>query len=147
MANGKLQLKLKKQLGMSLLEVMVSFSVLVIVLVTLMQTFPLALTINKTSANATKASYLAQTKLEELTALGYGNLSVGAVEVKHRLSDNIANYLYYFQRQTDVGYVDGNLQANVSDTGLKKITVTVYYTNALSKTEKSYSTATLISQW
>jgi len=136
-----------RQKGMSLIEVMVSFSILIIILVSLAQAFPMALAINKTSENATKASYLAQAKLEELNSLGYDNLSVGAVEAKHRLSADPADYLYYFQRQTDISYVDGNLADSVADTGLKKISVTVYYTNALSKTEKNYSTVTLISRW
>ena len=139
--------RIESETGMSLLEVMVSFSILVLVFIALAQSFPLALTINKTSENATKASYLAQAKLEELNSLGYGNISVGAIEAKHRLSETAADYLYYFQRQTDVSYVDGNLQTSAADTGLKKITVTVFYANALSKTEKSYSTITLISQW
>ena len=135
------------QIGMSLLEIMVSLSILALTFIALMQSFPTALTINKTSENSTKASYLAQEKLEELNSLGYNNIAVGAIEAKHRLSDTQGNYLYYFQRQTIVNYVDGDLQNSVSDTGLKKISVTVYYTNALSKTEKSYSTVTLMSQW
>lgn len=132
---------------MSLLEIMVSLSILVVTFITLMQSFPLALTINKTSENATKASYLAQEKLEELNSLGYDNIAVGAIEAKHRLSDIPTDYLYYFQRQTTVNYVDANLQNSASDVGLKKISVIVYYANALSKTEKTYSTVTLISQW
>lgn len=136
-----------RQKGLSLIEVMVSFSILILVLIALAQTFPLALTINKTSGNATKASYLAQTKLEELNSLGYDNISIGAVEPKHRLSADPADYLYYFQRQTEISYVDGNLQASASDIGLKKILVTVYYTNGLTKAEKNYGTVTLISQW
>jgi len=132
---------------MSLLEIMVSMSILVITFIALMQSFPMALTINKTSENSTKASYLAQEKLEELNSLGYGNIAVGVIEAKHRLSDIQTDYLYYFQRQTAVSYVDGNLQDSASETGLKKISVTVYFTNALSKTEKNYSTVALISQW
>lgn len=132
---------------MTLIEVMVSFSILIIVLIALAQTFPLALTINKTSENAAKASYLAQAKMEELDSLGYDNMSTGTIEPKHRLSDDPANYLYYFQRQTEINYVDGNLAASLSDTGLKKILVTVYYTDALFKIEKNYTTMTLASQW
>jgi Tfp pilus assembly protein PilV len=135
------------QAGISLLEIMVSFSILALVFIALAQTFPLALTINKTAENATKTSYLAQAKLEELNSLGYANIPTGTVEAKHRLSDDTANYLYYFQRETMVEYVDGNLQSSASDTGLKKITVIVYYANALSKTEKNFSMVTLISQW
>lgn len=146
MNNNKPQKKFF-QSGLSLLEIMVALTILMVAFIALMQSFPLSLKINKTSENATKASYLAQAKLEELNSLGYDNIAAGVIEAKHRLSDDTANYLYYFQRQTEVNYVDGDLAESVSDTGLKKITVTVYYTNALSKTEKSYDTSTLISQW
>jgi len=139
--------KFKNQLGMSLLEVMVAFSILTLTFTALMQSFPYSLTINKTSENAAKAAYLAQAKLEELNSLGYGNISTGTIEAKHRLADNPTDYLYYFQRQTTVSFVDGNLADSASDLGLKKISVTVYYSNALSKVEKEYGTVTLISQW
>jgi len=139
--------KFKNQLGMSLLEVMVSFSILSLTFVALMQSFPLSLAINKTSENAAKAAYLAQAKLEELNSLGYDNISTGTIEAKHRLALAAGDYLYYFQRETIVSFVDGNLADSASDMGLKKISVTVYYSNALSKIEKEYSTATLISQW
>ncbi|MDD4900704.1 MAG: hypothetical protein PHS62_01160 [Patescibacteria group bacterium] len=138
---------LKNHWGMSLIEIMVSFSILVLVFVSLAQTFPFALTINKTAENSTKAAYLVQAKLEELNSLGYANIPLGTIEAKHRLAANPNNYLYYFQRQTAVEYVDSALATSVSETGLKKVTVTVYYTNALSKTEKIYTTSTLISQW
>jgi Tfp pilus assembly protein PilV len=136
----------KNQTGMSLLEIMVSLSILVVTFITLMQSFPMALAINKTSENATKASYLAQEKLEELNSLGYDSIAVGIIEAKHRLSNTSTDYLYYFQRETTVDYVDSNLQNSVSDTGLKKISVIIYYTNSFLKTEKTYSTVTLISQ-
>jgi len=139
--------KFKNQLGMSLLEVMVAFSILTLTFTALMQSFPYSLAINKTSENAAKAAYLAQAKLEELNSLGYGNISTGTIEAKHRLADNPTDYLYYFQRQTTVSFVDGNLADSASDLGLKKISVTVYYSNALSKVEKEYGTVTLISQW
>jgi len=133
--------------GMSIIEVMVSFSILIIVFVALTQTFPLALSMNKTSENSTKAAYLAQSKLEEINSLGYDNLPVGALEAKHRLSSDPLDYLYYFQRQAGVEYVDGDLATSLTNTGLKKITVTVFYTNSISKTEKNYNTVILISQW
>lgn len=136
-----------RQKGMSLLEIMVSFTILVITFITLIQAFPVSLSINKSAENATKAAYAAQTKIEELNSLGYDNISAGTIEAKHRLSDDTSNYLYYFQRQTVVSYVDGNLQASGNDLGLKKIIVTVYYTGDLLKTEKTYTTYSLITRW
>lgn len=129
---------------MTLLEVMISFSILVLVFIALTIAFPLSSSINKTAENATKASYLAQAKIEELGLVGYDNIDTGTIEPKHRLSADQANYLYYFQRQTAVNYVNGNLEASAIDLGLKKITVTIYYTEAISKTEKIYTTIFLL---
>ena len=142
--NSKIKIAANNQ-GLSLIEIMVSFMILTVAYLGLIQAFPFSQAINKTAENATKASYLAQDKIEQLQSLGYSGIVVGVVETKQRLSADPSNYLYYFQRQTEVSYVDGNLQTAVSDTGMKKISTTVYYTNSISKTEKSYNITTLIS--
>ncbi len=138
---------MQNQRGLSLIEIIVSFSIIAFSFIALVQSFPLALNLNKTSENATKASYLAQEKIEQLYSLGYAGFSTGVIEAKARLSADPTNYLYNFQRQTTVDFVDGNLQISGSDTGMKKISVTVYYTNSFTRSEKGYLTTTLISQW
>jgi type II secretory pathway pseudopilin PulG len=135
---------LKQQSGLSLIEIMVAFSILVVAFTGLVQSFPFGLSINKAAENATIASYLAQGKIEELISLGYDNINVGVLEAKQRLSDNPADYLYGYQRQTEVNYVDSNLVDSLDDIGLKKISITIYYTNSISKIEKDYEIATLI---
>lgn len=131
---------------MSLIEIMVALLILMVAFISLVQVFPFSQTIVKTAENSTKASYLAQDKLEQLLALSYDNIPVGAVEAKQRLSTDPANYLYYFQRQTMVSYLDGNWQTSASDLGMKKISVTVYYTNSISKQESAYAISALASQ-
>ncbi len=133
--------------GMSLIEIMVALLILMVAFIGLIQAFPFSRTIVKTAENSTKSSYLAQDELEQLLALSYENIPVGTVEAKQRLSADPTNDLYYFQRQTVVSYVDGNLQASGSDLGLKKITVTVYYSGDLLKNEKTYTTYSLIAHW
>lgn len=132
---------------MMLIEVMVSFAILAIAFIAIAQIYPFSSSINKSAENATKASYAAQMKIEELNSLGYDNIGTGIVEAKHRLSDDASNYLYFFQRQTVVNYATSDLQNSASDTSLKKIAVTVYYTANLLKTEKSDTTYSLISRW
>jgi len=139
--------KILNRTGMSLLEIMVAFSILVLVFIALTQALPMAAGINKTAENASKASYLAQQKLEELNSLGFDGAGAGAVEIKRRLSDNQENYLYYFQRQTDIVYLDDNFNQSAAETDLKKITITVYYANALSKSEKTYIIDALMARW
>ncbi|MFA6106966.1 MAG: type II secretion system protein [Patescibacteria group bacterium] len=134
------------QKGITILEIMVSMMIVSLAFTGLMHSFPLGLAINREAENATLASFLAQSKIEELHSLGYEAVSPGTIEEKHRLSVNQENYLYNFQRETSVGFVDGNLAASGADTGLLKITVSVYYPDALSKKEKSYAVSTLIAQ-
>lgn len=131
---------------MSLIEIMVALLILTVAFIGLTQSFPFSQTLIKTAENSTKAAYLAQNQLEQLLALNYNNLPVGTVEAKQRLANDSANYLYYFQRQTTVSYLDSNWQSSVSDTGMKKISITVYYTNSISKKENSYSLSALASQ-
>jgi len=132
--------------GFSLIEIMVAFTILAIAFIGLVQAFPFGVAVNKEAENATEASYLVQDKIEELISLGYNDINTGVVEAKHRLSNDPRDYLYSYQRKTEVSYVDGNLNQVYIDNGIKKISVTVYYINAISKTEKSYNTATLISE-
>jgi len=128
------------------MEIMVAFIILSISFIGLMQSFPFGLSMNKDAENETVSSYLAQEKIEELVSLGYGGVNTGSIEEKHRLSDDPSNFLYNFQRQTNVSYVDENLNNSVSDLGIKKIIITVFYPNAISKEEKSYNITTLISE-
>lgn len=138
--------KIYNQQGFSLIEIMVAILILTVTFISLMYSFPFGLSITKGAENATIASYLAQDKIEELHSLGYDNIGVGTIEIKHQLSADPSSYLYSFQRKTVVDYVDGDLQTSVSDLGLKRISATIYYINAVSKTEKSYNMTTLISQ-
>lgn len=133
--------------GLSLLEIIVALTIIFVAFLGLMQAFPFSLTINKTAENATKAAFLAQEKIEQLRSLGYQGIDVGTVEEKHRLSETSSDYLYYFQRETTISYVDGNLDDSLSDLGIKKISTNVYYTNSLSKNEKVYNLTTLINEW
>ena len=137
---------LKQQTGFSLMEIMVAFSILVVAFIGLVQSFPFGMSINKEAENITIASYLAQGKIEELISLGYNNINIGVIETKQRLSADPSIYLYYYQRQTEVSYIDSDLGESIEDTGMKKISTTIYYTNAISKTEKSYNITTLVSR-
>lgn len=136
----------KNQFGFSIIEIMVAFSILVIAFIGLVQSFPFGLSINKGAECSTVASYLGQASIEELISVGYEGMITGVIEPKHRLSDDANNYLYFYQIQTEVSYVNNELNEVLVDLGMKKISVTVYYINAVSKTEDSYNITTLISR-
>ncbi len=132
--------------GLSILEILVAFSIISFVFIAIMVSFPKGISITKRAENNTVAFYLAQDKIEEIYSLGYENINMGEIEIKARLSGDSNNYLYAFFRETKVNYVDGNIEETEIDTGLKKISTTVYYPDAIHKGEKSYNITTLIHQ-
>jgi type II secretory pathway pseudopilin PulG len=125
---------------------MVSILIISIAFAGLMQAFPLGLSINRESENATLAAFLAQTKLEELFSADYDDIAAGTIEAKHSLSSDPNDYLSGYQRQTVVSLVDGDLNSSAADVGLKKAIVTVFYQDAIFKKEKSYFITSLISK-
>ena len=132
--------------GFSLIEVMVAILILGGTFISIMHSFPLSISFIKSAENATIASYLAQDKIEEVYSLSYDNIPVGTIEPKVRLSSDPASYLYFYQRRTDVNYIDGNLNNSGSNFGMKKINVFIYYTNGFSKKENVYHLSTIISE-
>lgn len=132
--------------GISLIEAVVSIAIILVVVIAMAQIFPLALKINNHAGQETIATNLAQAKIEEIFSLDYANINVGTIEAKHRLSSDNLNPFYNYQRQTVVNYVDINMANSNSDTGLKKITTTVYWSSPIFKVEKNVQLILLISQ-
>lgn len=132
--------------GFSLIEALVAVAILLIGILAISSAFPLALKINQTAEQATIATNLAQAKMEEIFSLGYNNLNIGTIEAKHRLAVNSSDPLYYYQRETAVEYVDSNLNHSDLETGMKKITTTVYWQSLAFGLEKDVSLDIIISQ-
>lgn len=132
--------------GLSLIEATITIAVLSIGLLAIIQLFPLSMKLSRTAEQSTIATNLAQAKIEELFSLGYENIEIGNIEVKHRLSSNPENPFYHYQRQTIIEYVDENLITSVSTTGIKKINVTVYWQSPSTRLERNLSFNALISQ-
>jgi len=127
----------KKQLGFTLIEVLVAMTVLSVGILSLVRVFPFALQISKFAAQKTVAVNLAQAKIEEMFYLDYDNITVGTVETRHRLSADVENPFYKFERETSAEHIDSNLNTSVSETGLKKITTTIYWNSPIFSAEKN----------
>lgn len=134
------------QRGLSIIEALLAVAVLMIGVLVAINIFPPALKISKNAEQETIAANLAQAKIEEMFSLGYDNISIGTIEAKHRLAASEANPFYFYQRQTTVTYVDSNLNVSGSATGLKKITVTMYWITPHLGVEKNLPVSVLISQ-
>lgn len=132
--------------GITLIEAMITILVILIGIFSVAKIFPIAFKIDKSAEQATVAANLAQAEVENLFYLNYDNVLVGTLEAKHRLSEDPNNRLYNYQREVLVEYVDSNLQTSVTETGLKKITVNIYWNSPALNIEKSTQIISLISQ-
>ena len=138
------QLLTANRTGFTLLEIIVTISIVTVAFFAITQVFPFSLKINKKSQNLTTAVFLAQAGLEQVLDSSYEDMGVGGIEPKARLSNDSASYLYHFQRETVAEYVDSILQTSVLDTGLKKVQTTVFWYDQMSLGEKSYTLTTLV---
>ena len=128
------------------MEVIIAITILTLVFVALVQSFPLGISINTSAKQNTIASYLAQSKIEELYSSGYDNIATGTIETKQRISSNSSDGFYDFWRKTEVSYVDEDLNETSDNTGLKKIDTFVYYFDKIINKEKEVKMSTLISE-
>ena len=132
--------------GFSLLEIIIALSILAVAFFGLIKAFPMGMSMNSASRDKTVASYLAQDKIEKLYAQGYDDIATGTIETKQRISENSGSHLYNYKRRTEVDYIDGTLTATSGDSGMKRITTTVYYSAGVDKTERSFRANTIISK-
>ncbi len=138
----KFALALKKsQHGSSLIELIVAIAILGAVLLPITEAFPYALRIINAGRHTTIASFLAQAKMEEVISLGYAACGIDIIEARAAVADHVS-----FERQTEIKYVDENLQDSIADTGLKKIIISVYYNSPLTKSEKTFTLQSLLTE-
>lgn len=132
--------------GISLLEAIIAIAVLALAILSITQVFPLVLKMSRIAEQTTIAANLAQAQAEYLHYLSYDGITAGVFEARHRLATDPANPFYQYERQTVVNYVDGNLANSATDTGLKKISITIYWQSAYLNKEKSFPLTFLVSE-
>ncbi|MFA6322313.1 MAG: prepilin-type N-terminal cleavage/methylation domain-containing protein [Candidatus Buchananbacteria bacterium] len=123
--------------GFSIIEAVVAVSILLIGILAVTQFFPFSQKIIGDSQSLSTASDLAMAKIEEIQAEPYDSIDIGTIEAKHRLAATTTDYLYNYQRKSEVAYVDNNLAETQTDHGFKKITVTVFWPSPIGSREKS----------
>jgi len=113
--------------GFTFLELLIAASLFVVGMVSVLQVFPVNRRLLVQSANATQAAYLAQEKIEDIRNIPYTSLTTGTYETKAAVSNTGGAEFTQYQRETLINYIDTNYQSSATDTGLKKITVNVYW--------------------
>jgi Tfp pilus assembly protein PilV len=127
--------------GFTLAEAIIAAAVLTIGVVAIIQVFPTSIKTSSTSRKTTEAINLAQAAIERTISNEFGNIISIAPQ---RVSNDPQNPFYDFYQQIDVVFVDQNLNISQNDTGLKKITATISWTEQGS--QKNVTVPTLISR-
>ncbi len=137
--------KLNNQKGLSLIETIIALTVLTMGVVYLVSLFPYGLSSAKISEQQTVGVNLAQAKMEELISKAYEEVAAG--QVSETSLGSIDPDFSSYSRQTSVALVDGDLNSSLVDLGLKKIGVTVFWLDALSRATSSISLNGLITSY
>lgn len=129
----------------SLLEVMIAVFVLVLGLLAVIQAFPISINIRGEAKRKTVASELAREKIEEIQSQTYNNIEIGTTTEDYDAIEGFETY----KRVTSVkyNYLEGSeLKKAISDQGLKKVEIRIYWEEPLRPEEKKLKIATLISK-
>jgi len=132
----------KKFKGFSLVEAIVAIAVLGVGVVGALKVFPASIVTSSISRERTTATNLTQAKIEEVISRDYDEIGTGTIEPKARISSDPNNPFYQYWRQVNVTLVNDNLANSDIDLGLKKIIVTVFWTQE--GQEKNISIPTLM---
>lgn len=128
---------LPSQSGITIIEVIISVSLLAVGILGLLQAFPRGIDAGKSVELTTVAEQLAQEKIEELMAANYDSLPAGTLENQLRISPDPANPFYKFKRSSAVELLDSSLLSSGADVGFKKIIVTIYWPGVLGGVDRS----------
>lgn len=127
----------------TLIELLIVIFVLTVGIIGVISMFPMGIQTGKSAQIATVATSLNQGKIEEIIFKSYGEISVGSTTEAY---GEISNFEFY-KRVTEVNYYDPvNSTVIDSDSGIKRIEVTVFWQSSLGGSEKNINIVSLISK-
>ncbi|MDD5626797.1 MAG: type II secretion system protein [Patescibacteria group bacterium] len=131
--------------GFTLIEAVVALAIFLIAFLAVLQFLPLGSKLATIARHDTQVAFLAQGKMEEYIAKPYNALETGVVEARASAVEDTTSQLHYFEIQTEIHHVDGDLNEVSEDEGMKKIEVTVYWREGIQDKQKSW--VTLVSRY
>lgn len=133
-------------MGFTLIEALVAVTIVTISFAVVTGIFPLSLKVENSAKMRSKAIELAQSKIEEMTALSYEDIncdgnSVPCEEIEDSVLEDES-----FRRETSITYVSPpDFSSSETDTNIKKIEVTLYWNSSLGTGEKSTKISIFVS--
>ncbi len=126
---------MKPRKGFTFIELLLAIVLFSFGIISVIQIFPVNRRLITQSSMQTQASYLAQEQMEKVRAVAYADLNAGTYEPQAALPAGAGVFATQFERSTVVTLIDSNRATTVTDVGLKKIVVTLYWTeNNLTRT-------------
>lgn len=116
-----------KRKGFTIIELALAIVLFSFGVISVMQIFPVNRRLLTQSSMQTMAANLAQEQIENVRNLSYASLTTGSYEPKAYLTGSTGDPVTQFQRSTDISLIDSNYNSTATDVGLKKIVVTVYW--------------------
>lgn len=128
--------------------------ILAVGIVAVLNMFPLGIQIARSSQTASTASQLAQAKMEQEVSKYYSEILCNGTdfppcqEEKNRVSDDPNDPFYHYWREMQLDYVDPEADMSISatDTGIKKIAITLSWQSSLGAIEHSITLINLIAK-
>lgn len=133
----------------TIIESLLAIFILIIGFVSVSQLFPLALRTEKSAEMSTRATELAKSKIEELISKSYDEVKCQASNPPCEQTENPSAEDSAFRRKVSIIYIDpqNNFQEPdppSTDTGIKKIEVTMFWQSAMGIGESNIQIAILM---
>jgi len=127
----------------TLLEVLFAIGIFTIGILSVFTLIPLSAKLSNATEKEVAASNLSQGIMDETINLGYEQIPVNDSGIVN-YTDNTASPFIGYKKRLIIDWVDTNLQASATETGLKRIKIIIYWKQ--NGSDKNYSLATLISK-
>lgn len=114
--------------GFTFLELLIATTLFSVGMISVLQIFPVNRRLLTQSAQTTQAAFLAQEQVEKVRNTDYATLTTGNYEPRAALDSTGGQIFAQYERQTVISYIDTNYATSATDTGLKKVLVTVFWT-------------------
>ena len=127
--------------GFTILETMVAILILTIGIIAVLQIFPLCSNIQKSNEMENQAIFLAQERMEQEIFKTYGNIEVGII-----IEDPVSSSYKRFTRETRITYLNPDMGEIGSDSGFKKIEITVQWNSVFKLKQGEISIINLVAE-
>ena len=134
-------LQFSEEKGFTFLESIIAMLIVTIGIVAIIQALAFGFGEEASNRRETQGIFLCQGKIEEINSESYKDILVSS-----QTENSLPSPFEEFARTTTINYVDANLDATTTDTGLKKIEVQVSWPSFLKLRNKEIKIITLIAE-